>query len=205
MAPVPFAEIPSAPPMIVVISGPSGVGKTVICRGLIDADPSLVLSVSATTRAPRADEIDGVNYAFWDRDRFREAVDKGYFLEWAEVHGELYGTPREAVEAELARGRSPLLDVDVQGGRSVKRIVPEAVLILLAPPSLEALESRLRGRGTDSDAVIRRRLEAARMELDQWGAYDYVVVNDRLDEALARIRGILGAERARVSRRRPRG
>jgi guanylate kinase len=132
-------------------------------------------------------------------------VDKGYFLEWAEVHGELYGTPREAVEAELARGRSPLLDVDVQGGRSVKRIVPEAVLILLAPPSLEALESRLRGRGTDSDAVIRRRLEAARMELDQWGAYDYVVVNDRLDEALARIRGILGAERARVSRRRPRG
>jgi guanylate kinase len=191
--------------MIVVISGPSGVGKTVICRGLIDADPSLVLSVSATTRAPRADEIDGVNYAFWDRDRFREAVDKGYFLEWAEVHGELYGTPREAVEAELARGRSPLLDVDVQGGRSVKRIVPEAVLILLAPPSLEALESRLRGRGTDSDAVIRRRLEAARMELDQWGAYDYVVVNDRLDEALARIRGILGAERARVSRRRPRG
>jgi guanylate kinase len=191
--------------MVVVISGPSGVGKTVICRDLIDADPSLVLSVSATTRAPRADEIDGVNYAFWDRDRFREAVDKGYFLEWAEVHGELYGTPREAVEAELARGRSPLLDVDVQGGRSVKRIVPEAVLILLAPPSLEALESRLRGRGTDSDAVIRRRLEAARMELDQWGAYDYVVVNDRLDEALARIRGILGAERARVSRRRPRG
>jgi guanylate kinase len=188
--------------MVVVISGPSGVGKTVICRSLLDDDPSLVLSVSATTRAPRADETDGVNYHFWTRERFQDAVDKGFFLEWAEVHGELYGTPREAVETEMRDGRSPLLDVDVQGGRSVKGILPDAVLVLLAPPSLEALESRLRGRGTDSDAVIRRRLEAARMELDQWEAYDYVVVNDRLDEAVACVKGILGAERSRVRRRR---
>jgi guanylate kinase len=172
MAPVPFAKMPPAPPLIVVVSGPSGVGKTVICRALLDGDPSLVLSVSATTRPPRADETDGVNYHFWSRSRFREAVEGGFFLEWAEVHGELYGTPREAVERELAGGRSPLLDVDVQGGRSVKRLVPGAVLILLVPPSLEALESRLRGRGTDSDTVIRRRLEAARRELDQWEAYD---------------------------------
>lgn len=205
MASVPFAKMPPAPPMIVVVSGPSGVGKTVICRALLDHDPSLILSVSATTRPPRADETDGVNYHFWSRDRFREAADGGFFLEWAEVHGELYGTPRDAVEAELARGRSPLLDVDVQGGRSVKRLVPGAVLILLVPPSLDALESRLRSRGTDTDAVIRRRLEGARRELDQWEAYDYVVMNDRLEDAVAQTRGILGAERSRVNRRRPRG
>jgi guanylate kinase len=188
--------------MLIVISGPSGVGKTVICRSLVGGDPSLVLSVSATTRPPRPDEQDGVNYLFWPREAFRDAVDKGTFLEWAEVHGELYGTPKEVVETELAQGRSPILDVDVQGGRSVKQLVPHAVLILLAPPSVESLESRLRGRGTDSDAVIRRRLEAARQELDQWEEYDYVVVNDELDEAVTRIRGILGAERSRVLRRR---
>lgn len=197
-----FPEFPPAEPMIVVISGPSGVGKTVICRRLVETVPGLVHSCSATTREARPRETDGEDYLFWSEDRFQKAVDQGFFLEWAEVHGHFYGTPKGPIEENLASGKSPVLDVDVQGGRSVKKARPDAVLILVAPPSLDALEERLRGRGTDSDGTIRQRLAIASRELAQWEAYDYLLVNDVLDEAVADARAMITAERARVGRRR---
>jgi len=197
-----FPSLPSVGPMIVVISGPSGVGKTVICQRLIDMDSSLVHSRSATTRKPRPHETDGEDYFFWGEDQFREAVDAGFFLEWAEVHGNLYGTPQGPIEKHLEVGKSPVLDVDVQGGRSVKQARPDAVLILVAPPSLGALEDRLRGRGTDSEEIVRQRLANAARELAQWEHYDYVLINDVLDEAVADARAMIVAERARVVRRR---
>ena len=196
-------ELGSTPtrPFLTVLSGPSGVGKTVLCRRLVERDPSLVLSVSATTRSPRGHERDGVDYFFWSESEFQDAVARGHFLEWALVHGNLYGTPRSVLEQDMANGRYPLLDVDVQGGRSVKALVPHAVLILVAPPSAAALEERLRGRRTDGEATIRERLAIASGELDQWTHYDYVVVNDSLDVAVSDVASIIAAERLRVSRR----
>ena len=193
--------LPPAPPMVVVISGPSGVGKTVICERLLAADPSLVRSISATTRPMREDEQDGVHYYFWAEDRFRQGVQDGMFLEWAEVHGHRYGTPRPPIEEHLQAGRSPLLNVDVQGGRSVKRLMPGAVLIFVFPPSIAVLEQRLRGRGTDPEAEIQRRLADAREEMKQWRHYDYAVVNRVLEDVTAEVQAILAAERAKVARR----
>jgi guanylate kinase len=187
--------------MILVISGPSGVGKTVICDRLVKSDSSLVHSISATTRKPRSDEKDGRSYLFWSEEHFRSSVDQGFFLEWAEVHGNLYGTPLDPIVEHLENGRCPVLDVDVQGGRSVKKLRPDAVLILVAPPSMEILEERLRGRGTDEDDVISQRLAHASRELVQWEQYDYVLVNDDLDQAVANAQAMIVAERARVSRR----
>lgn len=190
-----------ARPFLTVLSGPSGVGKTVLCRRLLERDRSLVLSVSATTRSPRGHERDGVDYFFWSESEFRDAAARGHFLESALVHGNLYGTPRAALERELAQGRYPLLDVDVQGGRSVKALVPEAVLILIAPPSAAALEERLRGRRTDGESTIRERLAIASGELAQWTHYDYIVVNADLETAVSGVETIIAAERHRVSRR----
>lgn len=203
--PAAFPVVPPAPPMIVVVSGPSGVGKTVICDRLIRDDATLVNSVSATTRPPRASEKDGVQYFFYSEDRFRKEIEGGTFLEWAEVHGRLYGTPRGPLESSLESGKSPVLDVDVQGGRSVKRLRPDAVLILVAPPSMTELERRLRERRTEDDEAVRRRLAHAARELEAWTDYDYLLVNDDLDATVGRARAILTAERASVARRRPTG
>ena len=196
-----FEGWPPSRPFLTVLSGPSGVGKSVLCRHLLEQDPSLVLSVSATTRPPRGHEEDGVDYHFWAEPEFRSAIERGYFLEWAVVHGNLYGTPRATLEAEERRGRFPLLDVDVQGGRSVKALVPDAVLILVAPPSAAALEKRLRGRKTDAEPIIKERLAAASRELAEWERYDYLVVNDVLEEAVREIASIIAAEKLRTSRR----
>ncbi|HYV51456.1 MAG TPA: guanylate kinase [Dongiaceae bacterium] len=198
-----FGEWPPSRPFLVVLSGPSGVGKTVLCRHLVEQDPSLVHSISATTRSPRGHERNGTDYYFWSEPEFRSAIQRGHFLEWAMVHGHLYGTPREPLEAELQRGRFPLLDVDVQGGRSVKAIIPDAVLILIAPPSAAALESRLRGRKTDAEPVIQERLAAASLELAEWERYDFMVVNDALEAAVKQVATIIAAERLRSSRRVP--
>ena len=196
-----FGGWPSSRPFLVVLSGPSGVGKTVLCRLLLEQDPTLTLSISATTRPPRGHEKDGVDYYFWSEPQFRDAKERGHFLESAVVHGNLYGTPRAPLEAELKRGQYPLLDVDVQGGRSVKALVPDAVLILIAPPSAAALESRLRGRRTDAEGVIQERLAAASRELAEWERYDYLVINDVLEAAVTQVASIIGAERLRVIRR----
>jgi guanylate kinase len=185
----------------VVISGPSGVGKSSFVRQLVDADADLVYSVSATTRARRAHEVEGQDYFYLDRGEFQRRVEAGAFVEWAEVHGELYGTLRSQTDGSLRSGKNVLLDIDVQGGRAVRKIYRDAVLIFLLPPSLQSLEARLRGRGTDSEDRIRLRLENAQREMALVTEYDYVVVNDELEKAYRQIASILVAETCRPSRR----
>jgi guanylate kinase len=189
----------SEPGLLLVLSAPSGAGKTTLAHGFRAAHPDAAFSVSATTRAPRGAERDGVDYHFVSRARFEELVAQGAFAEWAEVHGQRYGTLRATVEDALRAGRVALFDIDVQGGEQLQRAFPrDAVTVLILPPSLAELERRLRGRSTDSDEVIRRRLGAARDEVRRGLAtYAYVVVNDALDAAKARIEAIVAHERAR--------
>ena len=189
--------------LLLVVSAPSGGGKSVVLKQLMAAEPGLTYSVSVTTRPPRGDEVDGREYHFVSREQFDRMIREDKFYEWAEVHGQRYGTLIEAVAAALARGADVALDIDVQGGLAVKRRRPDAVLIFLLPPSLETLEQRLRGRATDADDVIRRRLENARGEMEHWRQYDYVVVNRDLEETVRAVAGILRAERLRASRLRP--
>jgi guanylate kinase len=196
----PFVHPATPPAFLLVVSGPSGVGKSVLCQRLVQADDRLVHSVSATTRGARPGETDGTDYFFLDEPTFRKGVSDGDFLEWAEVYGHLYGTPRAPVKEHIAAGRTPVLNVDVQGGRSVKALLPDAVLVFLAPPSLEELEERLRGRRTDSEERIRGRLAEAREEMARVRDYDYLVVNDDLEATVATVRAMISAERHRVSR-----
>ncbi|HTP50931.1 MAG TPA: guanylate kinase [Anaeromyxobacteraceae bacterium] len=190
---------PRGPGQLLVLSAPSGAGKTTLARLFVERTPDACFSVSATTRAPRGQERDGVEYRFLESPRFREMVARGEFAEWAEVHGRLYGTPRTNVEEALRSGRVAVFDIDVQGGLQIKSHWPrEAVTVLLVPPTPAELERRLRGRSTDSDESIRARLAAARAEvLAAAHRYDYVVVNDQLEEALERLVAISRAERAR--------
>ncbi len=180
--------------LIVVISGPSGVGKSTIAQTVLEKAPGLVRSVSLTTRDPRPGDVDGEDYHFVSPEEFAARRDEGGLLEWAEVHGNLYGTELRQVERQLAGGRSVLLEIDVQGGRSVKTARPGAVLIFLLPPSDEVLETRLRGRGTDDEDVILKRLANARRELESAEYYDYRVVNNDLDGCVSEVLGIIRAE-----------
>lgn len=187
---------------VVVISGPSGAGKSSFVKALLGRYPAdFAYSVSATTRARRPHEEEGKDYFYLTRDEFRRRVDAGDFVEWAEVHGELYGTLRSQTDRALGAGKNVLLDIDVQGGRSVRGIYPDGVMIFVLPPSLQALEERLRSRGTDSEERIRLRLENARREIEILREYDYAVVNDDLDGAVRKVVAILEAETCRTSRR----
>jgi len=176
-----------------VISGPSGCGKSTICQRLLK-DPRVQFSVSATTRPMRPGEVDGRDYVFVDEERFRRHVENGDFVEWAEVHGNLYGTLREPMERALSGGRVFLLEVDVQGGASLKALGVPGVYVFLAPPDMQTLRARLSGRGTDAPEVIEKRLRKAREELLVQGEYDHVVVNDDLERALAQVRGLAGLD-----------
>jgi guanylate kinase len=181
----------------VVVSGPSGAGKTTLIKHLMLRHPRSHFSISATTRAPRGEEVDGVDYRFLARADFLALRDGGGLLEWAEVHGEFYGTPRGEVCPYLQDGRHVFLDIDVQGALSVKRALPEqSWLLFVVPPDMALLAARLRGRGTDSEAVVTRRLANALGELTQIARFDAVVVNDELAGAVERARGLL-AERQR--------
>lgn len=180
--------------LIVVISGPSGVGKSSVAVRVLEKSPGLVRSVSVTTRRPRAGDVDGEDYHFVSPEEFAARRDAGRFLEWAEVHGNLYGTEAEQIDRSIAGGESVLLEIDVQGGRSVKAARPGAVLIFLLPPSDEILEERLRGRDTDEEDVILKRLENARKEVESAKDYDYRVVNDYLDRCAGEVLGIIAAE-----------
>ena len=186
--------------ILFVVSAPSGAGKTSLVKALLEKDPGLALSVSCTTRPPRAGERDGVHYHFLDRDRFERAVAAGEFMEHAEVFGNLYGTRESDLRTHLASGRDLILEIDWQGARQVRRRFPAALSLFILPPSLAELERRLRGRGTDSDEVIARRLAQARDDLGHWSEYDYLVVNDRFESALADLGAIVAAERLRSSR-----
>lgn len=175
---------------VAVLSGPSGSGKSTIARALARA-PDVILSVSATTRAPRPGEVDGEDYHFLTREAFLNRAAAGEFVEYAEVYGNFYGTPRGPLEAALAAGRWALLDIDVQGAMQVRRAFPRATLIFIVPPSRDALARRLKGRASDTPEAIERRLAAADREMTYQDRYDHVVVNDALDEAVARVRAIL--------------
>lgn len=185
-----------------VLSAPSGAGKTTVSLLLQAADPSISRSVSMTTRAPRQGEKDGHDYHFTTRDQFRSLIKREAFLEWAEVHGDFYGTPRTLIEQTITAGRIALLVIDVQGGQAVKALFPGAVLVFLVPPSMENLEQRLRARGTESDAVIEKRLNEAEVELQYFPHYTYGVVNeeDKQQDTVDKIHAIIRTERCRISR-----
>ncbi len=188
--------------LLIVISGPSGAGKGTICTALMEREPNLRYSVSATTRLPRQGEVDGKNYLFMDKEKFIVLREQGEFLEWAEVYGNFYGTPRKNVEAMLNKGYDVILEIDIQGALQVKEKFPQGVFIFILPPSLEELETRITKRGTDTKDVIARRMSAAVKELAYVSEYDYVVVNDQVDAAVQRVRAIITAEKCRLQRKK---
>jgi len=188
----------------VILAGPSGVGKTTVRDALLAGAGAsrFVFSVSMTTRQPRPGETDGVDYAFVTRDEFTELSESGKMLEQAIVHGELYGTPSENLYVARGADKHLLLDIDVQGARQVRAIFPTVLSVFLVPPSATRIVERLRGRGSENAEELARRLENARVELESALDFDYLVVNDVLDETVARVRSIIGAEEVRVQRSR---
>jgi guanylate kinase len=182
--------------IMLVLSSPSGAGKTTLTRNLLEQEDNVSLSISATTRARRASEIDGVHYHFMSKRQFERMRDSGDLLEWAEVHGNLYGTPREPVEQALAQGRDVLFDIDWQGTRQLyEKMRDDVVSIFVLPPTARELKSRLERRAEDSASIIAERLRNGAEEILHWNEYDYVLVNRDLDKSFARVRAILTAER----------
>ncbi len=186
----------TAPGHLFIVSGPSGAGKTTLSDAARRSFPDLQMSVSCTTRTPRGGETDGVEYHFVSRERFDEMVRRGELAEWAEVHGQCYGTPRAPLDGALADGRDILLDIDVQGAAQLRTAYPGAVAVFLLPPDRGTLEARLRGRGTDSEATVQRRLDNACREIQRAVEYDHVIVNRDREEAIAEFEGILRDTRA---------
>jgi guanylate kinase len=193
-------------PLIVVVSGPSGVGKGTVVRKLVQADPMILLSVSVTTRAPRPQEIDGVDYHFISPDRFQSMRQGNELVEWAEVYrtggtaGEFYGTPLQPLEEALTGGRDVILEIEVQGALQVKQWAQDPVLVFILPPSWEELERRLTRRNTECPQKVQRRLETAQVEFRHLLDYDYFLVNDTIEQTIVEMKAIVEAERHRVRR-----
>lgn len=183
--------------MMLIVSSPSGAGKTTLCSRLRAAFPRLRFSISHTTRKPRPNEQDGREYNFVDPQRFEKMIDDGAFVEWARVHGHYYGTSVSEVDAARTHSDGIIFDIDFQGARQVRAHFPEAVGVFILPPSLEELEGRLRGRGTEDEATTLHRLANAKREIAHYGLFDYVVVNDDLDTAAQRMSAIVWAERCK--------
>lgn len=183
-----------------IVSAPSGAGKSSLVKALLERDTAIRLSVSYTTRLPRAGEIDGVHYHFVSRDTFQERLGRGEFLESAEVYGNFYGTSQNWIEEEMAAGRDILLEIDWQGAAQVRRLMPEALSIFILPPSLAELQRRLDGRGTDSAEIIAKRMAAAREDISHAQEFDYLVVNDVFDDALADLLAIARSQRLLMHR-----
>lgn len=188
--------------LMLVLSSPSGAGKSTIARNLLESDSSLELSVSVTTRARRGSEIDGVHYHFVSLRDFERLRDTDALLEWAEVHGNFYGTPREPAERAMSEGRDMLFDIDWQGAVQLnQKMRADIVSIFILPPSMSELKARLMRRAEDSEAAIAKRLKNARLELEHWREYDFIVVNEDLDKAFGEVKAIVTAERLRRDRR----
>lgn len=183
---------------VFVVSAPSGAGKTSLVRALLEADPQVKLSVSYTTRPPRPGEVDGVHYHFVSVEQFMAMLNRGDFLESAQVYGNYYGTSQRWIEEQLAAGTDILLEIDWQGAAQIRRLMPKAVSIFILPPSLEALRVRLRGRGQDAEEVIERRLAAAREDMSHVGEFDYVIINDDFSTASLDLQAVVRAQRLRV-------
>ncbi|MCL2011236.1 MAG: guanylate kinase [Cystobacterineae bacterium] len=187
--------------MLLVLSAPSGAGKTTLARALVEKTPGARFSVSATTRAPRGHEREGVDYFFMEANAFEARAQAGFFAEWAKVHGNCYGSPQSAVDEARREESLAVFDIDVQGGLRLRKRAPDCILVFIMPPSFEELERRLRSRRTDDAKAIARRLEAAQEEIRQGlEFYDYIVVNDEVSKALGRLNSILEAEKCRRSR-----
>ncbi|QNN67377.1 guanylate kinase [Sphingomonas lutea] len=200
-------DAPTEPPprqrrgLLIVLSSPSGAGKTTISRRLLEADPDIAMSVSATTRPKRPGEVEGRDYIFVDDAAFQRMIDGSEFVEWAPVFGYRYGTPKGAVKQALRDGRDILFDIDWQGTQQLKAAMGEdLVSIFLLPPSMEELERRLRARGTDSDSVISDRMTRAAAEISHWPEYEYVLVNHDVETCLQQVRAIVAAERLKKDR-----
>ena len=187
------------PGTLFIVTAPSGAGKTTLVSGLLDRDPLVSLSVSYTTRAARAGEESGRHYHFVDVATFRALRDKGEFLEWAEVHSNYYGTSKVWLEEQLRSGKAILLEIDWQGAQQVRKVFPKAVGVFILPPSLDELERRLRGRGTDSEEVIARRVLGARGEMRHVAEFDYVIINEDLPAALEDLVAVVRASRLRYA------
>jgi guanylate kinase len=191
----------NTPAFPLVVSGPSGVGKTSIVQNALKLRPDWRYSISTTTRPARAGETSGKAYDFIEHPEFLRRREAGLFLETAEVHGHLYGTPRDRLDNWLREGHVVVLNIDVQGGSSLRRAIPDGVFVFILPPSMEVLEKRLRNRATDSDEVVRQRLVNARAELERASEYSYIIVNDDLEVATRQLMGIVDAEQCRIERR----
>jgi guanylate kinase len=175
-------------PKLIVISAPSGAGKTTLCQKLLEKLPGLIPSISTTTRAPRGKELHGREYYFTSQASFKDEIEAGTFAEWAMVHGNYYGTSRKTLDHHLGQGQSVLLDIDVQGASQLRRSYPtRTYTIFVSPPSIEELERRLRSRGTDREEVILRRLQAAKVEMAARSSFDYSLVNDEMERALTEL------------------
>lgn len=186
--------------VLLVVSGPSGAGKGTICQMLRDQLPDLGYSISVTTRAPRTGEVDGESYFFKTIPEVKLMIEKGELLEYAEVYGNYYGTPRKYVEEQLESGRDVLLEIDIQGALQIKKRFPEGVFVFIVPPSLDELSARIYKRGTDSEDVIKRRMASAASELTYAAEYDYIIINDIAEKAAQKVLTIMEAERYRVAR-----
>jgi guanylate kinase len=184
---------------MLMIVAPSGAGKSSLVNALLEKDFALQLSLSCTTRAPRPGELDGRDYQFLAKEDFIARRDAGDFLEWAEVHGNLYGTSKSWIEAQMTKGSDVLLEIDWQGAQQIRRLIPQALWVFIFPPSIEALEERLRKRGQDDEATILRRLAAAQIELHHAHEADYLVINDSFAQALADLQQIIAASRLRAA------
>lgn len=177
-----------------VLSGSSGVGKGTVLKGFLEKNPNFMLSISCTTRAPRPGEIDGVNYFFISQEEFKNCIENNKFLEWAEFAGNFYGTKKKYINQCLSEGKDIILEIDTQGALQVKKQMPEAVLIFISPPSFEALEKRLRGRHTEDEATIQKRLQQVKIELERAEKFDYKILNDNLDDAIKNLEDVIKGE-----------
>jgi guanylate kinase len=191
------SQNPSYQGSMLMIVAPSGAGKSSLVNALLQDDAGIKLSLSTTTRAPRPGEVDGQNYRFLSREEFIRERDQGHYLEWAEVHGNFYGTSKPWIESQMQAGSDVLLEIDWQGAQQIRKLIPSTQWIFIFPPSIEALEERLRHRGQDDEATIQKRLAAAHVELLHAHEADYIVVNDSFDQALVDLKHILAASRLR--------